>query len=645
MGKISKEGLSLLVHPQGDSNAEPTKTNKMGQADSAAGTANESTLRPRVEIRKELLKEVRNAADLLDKMKMPNLANQVAELVRSAVREHFTIAFVGEFNHGKSTLINKLLEQDVVPTGELPTTTLLTSICYGNNPEIKILGARNTVSDILPFEKESWKKIVGNGNTDGKQIPKKEGKPRFVSVTLSNSWLKKTGITIIDTPGANDGEKNRDMEISRALMSTDGAVLCIDAQKGLMETQRAFIKDRLLRIHLPYMALVITHLDLVPEEKRDRQVLYIIGSIESMKLKMPVMIANSIPMPSKQFDNVQGIENIKGLLTRWSANAERANRIETWLAANVRLQLEVAHKELLNQKEILERKDESRKQLLTEQKSAVAAMSSRWEELRKKMEEHRNECKDIFNRRYEHEIREIKNAMDWRADTVPDPKIWYEKSYKHEMADRLTAAIISLDNAVTEKARNDFNWLDKEIANQFSVRAERDITKWGNTEEKSPYNHKAAPEMSDIKAAHQKENVKTGTAIAISGVLMGILTCGMGGLLGSAGVGTIMRFLSVRNIDALNEKNRQVLHEYVANDVPNTLAEATADSNRRIDLIYNDILAGAYQVESSWIKTRYSLLEQADKPSNEKLEQIAEEINDKIIEIETRAKNLEKFIH
>ena len=41
------------------------------------------------------------------------------------------IAFIGEFNHGKSSLINGIIGQRVLPTGMTPTTQVDTIVRFG----------------------------------------------------------------------------------------------------------------------------------------------------------------------------------------------------------------------------------------------------------------------------------------------------------------------------------------------------------------------------------------------------------------------------------------------------------------------------------------------------------------------------------
>lgn len=654
MGKINKEGLSSFMHPNdvktAPSQQEQNGGNGMGSTLDASISPslniNQKSNQSRIEIRRELLQEVKNAADSLNSFGLTDLANQIIGLVKRTMQTRFSVSFVGEFNHGKSTLINKLLGQEILPTGNLPTTALLTRISFGSESAINVLDATGKQKEKLPLTKDSWGRLVAY-NEEGEQsvLRNDHGHNGFISVTLSNEWMKKTGIDILDTPGVNDGNKKRDMDVSRALMATDGAVLCVDAQKGLMETQRAFIKDRLMATKVPFMALVITHLDLISMENRDRQVAYFIGELKQMKIEMPIFIANDVEMPSGHFANCLGIDNLKMLLARWSANSERADKMETWLAANVCHILSIAQQAFIDHRKVFETEGEEREKLLIERKTAITAMSKIWEELRKELEVRCNECKNAFERRYEHEVKVITKAMNNRIDVSPNPKQWYEKSYKYELSTRLTAAIMSLDSVVTERARNDFEWLNKELVKQFKINAERNSDIWKRTEEQSFYVHQGAPDVSDVSEIRQKETIRTSVAIVVSGIIAVILTSGTGGLIGTVGVGTVMRHISEKKINEQIGKIREQMHEFILSDVPNVLKDSTMDCENRIRLIYSDMVAGAFQSESNWMKTQHSLIEQAAQPSIDAQEKALNVVDEKLLKIDMMINNLIKYIH
>ena len=66
-----------------------------------------------------------------------NAAAADSVLTRLA-EDTFSVAIVGEFKRGKSTLINALLEKDVLPTDVVPTTATLNKVAYSVTPFVRI---------------------------------------------------------------------------------------------------------------------------------------------------------------------------------------------------------------------------------------------------------------------------------------------------------------------------------------------------------------------------------------------------------------------------------------------------------------------------------------------------------------------------
>ena len=103
------------------------------------------------------------------------------------------LAVLGQMKRGKSSLINALLAADVLPTGVLPVTAIITEIRYGSSPAATIVytagGMResvalNTLADYITE--------AGNpGNR--KQVAS-------VEISYPSSFLE-SGIVLIDTPG------------------------------------------------------------------------------------------------------------------------------------------------------------------------------------------------------------------------------------------------------------------------------------------------------------------------------------------------------------------------------------------------------------------------------------------------------------
>jgi ribosome biogenesis GTPase A len=60
---------------------------------------------------------------------------QLGELSSQVADDRFRLIFVGGFDAGKSTLINALLGEKLLPTGHAPLTSAVTVIRYGRSAE------------------------------------------------------------------------------------------------------------------------------------------------------------------------------------------------------------------------------------------------------------------------------------------------------------------------------------------------------------------------------------------------------------------------------------------------------------------------------------------------------------------------------
>lgn len=581
----------------------------------------------RAEVRRELIGKVSAVAEALKELQLTHLAAKVVQLAASTRRNSFSVAFVGEFSHGKSTLINNLLEQEMLPVGNLPTTAMLTRIITGEKEEIIVADRSGKPKLRLPFSQESWVGLTADADED---IKVTEGMQGIVTITTHNKWLKTCGINILDTPGANAGSKNRDMEISRALMATDAAIICMDVQRGVLESQKAFIRDKILSAKVPFVAVALTHLDVIAPERRERQILYIIAELKSMNANVPVLIPSDVNVPSvKGLQIVTGIKALRSVLASWASNPDRSARIEEWLKANVRGVLKLATEALTERKEVLVAKDADRQKYIVGKKGEITACHEAWEKLRIELEVRCNETNKEYIRRLAHEKKNVEKAMLYNIETMSDPGKWYRQHYAYQLSNRMSASIVSLDNYVTERARADFEWLNREIAKNFKTQAERDSMVWGKTEEKSDYVHTAAPKLSDISGMQQTSGMVT-AFVASGGALLGSLLFGVGGLIGSVGAGTAARFITKKKIDRAIDKDRSILMDYIRDDVGKVLSEVTFDSSNRIRLLYSDMLTAAFKSEALWMKTQHELIEMASRPTAEASDKAVAELDKKI---------------
>ena len=86
-------------------------------------------------------------------LNLPEKSDELQRIATTITASDFIdVAVVGQFKAGKSSFINSLLGEQVIPTGFLPVTSVITRVRYGKHLEV-ILKHQNGQSETIPPEK------------------------------------------------------------------------------------------------------------------------------------------------------------------------------------------------------------------------------------------------------------------------------------------------------------------------------------------------------------------------------------------------------------------------------------------------------------------------------------------------------------
>ena len=58
--------------------------------------------------------------------------DQAQDLFARLAEDRFNLVVVGQFNRGKTTLMNAIMGMDRLPTGIMPLTSVITTVAYGS---------------------------------------------------------------------------------------------------------------------------------------------------------------------------------------------------------------------------------------------------------------------------------------------------------------------------------------------------------------------------------------------------------------------------------------------------------------------------------------------------------------------------------
>lgn len=177
--------------------------------------------------------------------------------------ERFSVVVLGEFNHGKSTFINALLGQPVLPTGITPTTAVLTHVSHGPTLEAELVLQSGERRPLDAAQLGGWATVEGlAAQPEAARAP--QAAVHHVAVRMPAAILADR-LTLVDTPGVNDINEQRAEITYGYVPRADAAVFLLDATQILTASERQFLEERILRSSRERLIFVIAKADLLDE--------------------------------------------------------------------------------------------------------------------------------------------------------------------------------------------------------------------------------------------------------------------------------------------------------------------------------------------------------------------------------------------
>ena len=577
-------------------------------------------LKRHVQLPQLLIDNTRQAASTLNNFGLNALAREIWQYYGKVLDQPFTIAVVGEFSNGKSTLINRLLGRSLLPVGILPTTALLTRISHGYNERMLVIGGNGKMHTELPLKPESWNRLTASNFNDKEP----EG---HVRIEIHDNWLGQYGIDIIDTPGAGDLEEQRAAVVERCLMGADAAVIVISATKPFSLTEQQFIRQKVMSRQVPFVAVALTQLDLVNIKEREGVVDFLQRKLESLKMSVPLFVADdNIRFSDVRYQSLVGMQRLRNIVTGWLRHPERQQLTERWLTANVARSLEQATQILQQQKTILCSKDNEREQLIAQRNEALFKIKVKWEELRTDMLQRCEKCTVQFEKKAVECGEQIAEALQHEVAHQPNPKEWLENEYAYRAKRELQAVSLTLDGLVARQVAADLRWLNDSLAKQFKEAVSVDVEALMSKDDFRPDVNERSLHLESLKDQSTKATV-TSAALTLGAALLLGVTGGAPLILATMGVGTGANIISKKMLEKKGDAQREEVKRLIAQEVPRIVGDASKDSAVKIKIIYNDILREALATERRWMQVQRELISQSvGKPQEEAKAKLDEQI-------------------
>jgi small GTP-binding protein len=185
--------------------------------------------------------------------------------------DRFNLVVLGEFKRGKSTLINALLGRNVLPTGVVPLTSVVTTIAAGDGDRLRIYFEDGREQERPLGELAEYVTEAGNpANRLGVEL---------AIVELDHALLR-AGLELVDTPGIGSIHSHN-TEVARGFLPRVDAALCVlDAGQLLSESERELLREAADRV--PRMLLVINKIDHLDQADRGVAVEFVRSALRDL---------------------------------------------------------------------------------------------------------------------------------------------------------------------------------------------------------------------------------------------------------------------------------------------------------------------------------------------------------------------------
>ena len=218
---------------------------------------------------------------------------QIVVQTRDHLEDPFLVVVAGEFNAGKSSLINAILGSTVMPEGATPTTDAVTVLRYA--PEALALSQR----------------------------------PGWVVRALPVPLLKR--LSIVDTPGTNAVLRHHEALTRDIVPRADVVLFATSADRPFSETERAFLA--MLHEWRRRVVMVINKIDLLTPTERSEVEAFVRTQATHLFGESPLILSVSARNARSDDASLRDASGMAALQTYLNEQLDDQTRLQIRLAS------------------------------------------------------------------------------------------------------------------------------------------------------------------------------------------------------------------------------------------------------------------------------------------------------------------------
>ncbi len=260
-------------------------------------------LKEHEEAKQSIVDALQKLAACADNVGMNTLAAEIKTArIPKLKGERFHLVILGEFNHGKSTFVNALLGDSLLPVGITPTTATINHVVYSKTPSMRAVLQDGKEEPLEVGQLANWVTAAGDKAQD----------VSYVEVGYPADLLK-ANITLVDTPGVNDMNEQRAEVTYGYVPRADAVLFLLDAAQALKDSEREFLSSHVFEGSRDRMIFVLGKVDLLSDEEKDAVIEYVRGGLAKIAPEPKLFPLSAKKFLEKKADS--GVEEFLSYLT------------------------------------------------------------------------------------------------------------------------------------------------------------------------------------------------------------------------------------------------------------------------------------------------------------------------------------------
>lgn len=452
----------------------------------------------------EILKEASAVTSGLDMSR----EKELAELSEKTQNDTFKIMVTGTFKNGKSTFINALLGEEILPAYALPCTAVINEVKYGTQKKA-ILYFRNPLPNPLPTQLAP-KAVRHMNQYKGKRIPPMEIPYDEIEdyvvipmgadekqMKLQSPYEKvelfypldllKNGVEIIDSPGLNEDE-TRTMVTMDYLGKVDAVLYVLNASAICAGDEMKFVQNDLKGNQFDSVFFVVNKFDQLRTREQPEVHRYAQIKLQEFYPQPELFCISALNALDGRLDHDEALLEKSGMLplekrlteflTREKGKAKLASPAKSVRQILSREALEVV---IPRERTLLETSLDEVKARYDSIKPRVELLTREKEQKEREMETKIERAGRKFERLAKSHINEMMNSIPaWIEEFTPATSLGFLPTRK-----KTEQAVTEISDYIQEKisdAQNDWKQevlkpeIEEEAGSFFDV-AEKDFTK------------------------------------------------------------------------------------------------------------------------------------------------------------------------